>query len=162
MDFCGGGIQPRRHFQTCLRFRQISTSFFDKPKQIVGTPVGGSQFRRALGIQTSKIGRVEVVSNTSETKYGFSAAPLVVDGAVVGATLGGEVYVLDGKNGKVLKEFDTIGPHTTLNPAVPGKGGSIDAHGLSAGAGMIFVNSGYGSFSQTPGNVLIALKPVKK
>ncbi|MDP3740207.1 MAG: PQQ-binding-like beta-propeller repeat protein [Hyphomonadaceae bacterium] len=97
-----------------------------------------------------------------ELKYGFSAAPLVVDGAVVGGTLGGEVFILDGKNGKVLKQIDIIGPRSTLNPAVPGKGGSIDAHGLSAGAGMIFVNSGYGSFGQTPGNVFFALKPVKK
>lgn len=96
------------------------------------------------------------------TKYGFSAAPLVVDGAVVAGTLGGELFVLDGKNGKVLKEFDTIGPRATINAGVPGKGGSLDAHSISAGAGMIFLNSGYGSFGQTPGNVLIALKPVKK
>jgi polyvinyl alcohol dehydrogenase (cytochrome) len=97
-----------------------------------------------------------------ETKYGFSAAPLVVDGAVIGATLGGEVFILDGKNGKVLKKLDTVGPGTTINPSVAGKGGSIDAHGISAGAGMVFINSGYGSFGQTPGNVLVALKPVKK
>ena len=97
-----------------------------------------------------------------ETRFGFSAAPLVIDGAVVGGTLGGKLFVLDGKNGKVLKEIDTIGPKTTINPDVAGKGGSIDAHGISAGAGMIFVNSGYGSFGQTPGNLLIALKPAKK
>ena len=105
--------------------------------------------------------RAKNVTNC-ETRYGFSAAPLVVDGAVIGGTLGGELFVLDGKNGKVLKEFDSAGPKTVLNTAVPGKGGSIDAHGLSAGAGMIFINSGYGSFSQTPGNVFIALKPAKK
>ena len=61
--------------------------------------------------------------------------------------------------GKVLKTFDSTAPVAPLNKEVAGKGGSIDSHGLSAGAGMIFVNSGYGSFSQTPGNVLIALKP---
>jgi len=105
--------------------------------------------------------RGKLVSNC-ETRYGFSAAPLVIDGAVVGATLGGQVIILDAKNGKVLKQIDTIGPVKTINPAIPGKGGSIDSHGISAGAGMIFINSGYGSFSQTPGNVLIALKPVKK
>jgi hypothetical protein len=27
---------------------------------------------------------------------------------------------------------------------------------------VAFINSGYGSFSQTPGNVFFALKPVKK
>jgi hypothetical protein len=26
-------------------------------------------------------------------------------------------------------------------------------------AGMVFVTSGYGSFTQTPGNLLVALKP---
>jgi polyvinyl alcohol dehydrogenase (cytochrome) len=48
-----------------------------------------------------------------------------------------------------------------LNTAVAGKGGSVDAHSISAGAGTVFINSGYGSFSQTPGNVLIAYRPKK-
>ncbi|MFT3723671.1 MAG: PQQ-binding-like beta-propeller repeat protein [Hyphomonadaceae bacterium] len=104
--------------------------------------------------------RGKLVSNC-ETRYGFSAAPLVIDGAVVGATLGGQVYVLDSKTGAVINKFDTIGPQKTLNSAIAGKGGSIDSHGVSAGLGMIFINSGYGSFSQTPGNVLIAYKPKK-
>lgn len=91
-------------------------------------------------------------------KYGFSAAPLTIDGAVVAATLGGEVVILDGKTGKVLKTLDTIGPQKTIND-IDAKGGSIDSHGISAGAGMLFINSGYGSFGQTSGNVLIAYKP---
>jgi polyvinyl alcohol dehydrogenase (cytochrome) len=93
-------------------------------------------------------------------KYGFSAAPITVDGAVVAATLGGEVVIFDGKNGNVLKTLDTIGPKKTINE-VDAKGGSIDSHAISAGAGMIFINSGYGGFSQTPGNALIAYKPKK-
>ncbi len=94
------------------------------------------------------------------TKYGFSAAPLTIDGAVVGATLGGEVFIFDGKTGAVLKTLDTIGLHKTIN-GIEAKGGSIDSHGISAGAGMLFVNSGYGLFGQTAGNVLIAYKPAK-
>ena len=93
------------------------------------------------------------------SRYGFSAAPLVVDGAIVGATLGGEVVILDGKDGRVINTVDTVRTFATLNKDIVGKGGSIDAHGISAGAGMVFINSGYGSFGQTPGNVLIALKP---
>ena len=91
-------------------------------------------------------------------KYGFSAAPMVIDGALVAGTLDGKVFVFDAKTGKILTTIDTVGPQTTNN-GVDGKGGSIEAHGLSAGNGMIFVNSGYGSFGQTAGNVLIALKP---
>jgi polyvinyl alcohol dehydrogenase (cytochrome) len=94
------------------------------------------------------------------TKYGFSAAPLTVDGAVIAATLGGEVVIFDGKDGKVLNTFDTLGPKPTIN-GVDAKGGSVDSHGISAGAGMIFINSGYGAFSQTPGNALIAYRPKK-
>ena len=93
-------------------------------------------------------------------KYGFSAAPLIVDGAVVAATLGGEVMIFDGKTGAVLNTLDTIGPQSTIND-IAGKGGSIDSHAISAGAGMIFINSGYGAFNQTAGNVLIAYKPKK-
>ena len=93
------------------------------------------------------------------TRYGFSAAPLVLDGAIVGATLGGEVIILDGADGHVINTIDTVRTYAALNKDVVGKGGSIDSHSISAGAGMLFINSGYGSFGQTPGNVLIALKP---
>jgi polyvinyl alcohol dehydrogenase (cytochrome) len=93
-------------------------------------------------------------------KYGFSAAPLTVDGAVIGATLGGEVVILDGKSGTVLNTLDTIGPKQTIN-GIEAKGGSIDSHSISAGAGMLFVNSGYGAFGQTAGNALIAYRPKK-
>lgn len=103
--------------------------------------------------------RATSVSNCT-VKYGFSAAPLVVDGTVIGATLGGEVFVFDAKNGKILKRFDTVGAHASIN-GIEAKGGSIDAHGLSVGGGAVIVNSGYGSFGQTPGNALIALKPKK-
>jgi polyvinyl alcohol dehydrogenase (cytochrome) len=99
-----------------------------------------------------------VVACTS--KFGFSAAPLTVDGAVIGATLGGEVMIFDGKTGKLINSFDTIGPKETIN-GIAAKGGSIDSHAISAGAGMIFINSGYGSFGQTAGNALIAYKPKK-
>jgi polyvinyl alcohol dehydrogenase (cytochrome) len=96
-----------------------------------------------------------------ETKYGFSAAPVIVDGAIIGGTLGGQVFVIDAKSGAVINKLDTTGPATPLNKDVAGKGGSIDAHAISVGSGMIFINSGYGSFGQTPGNVLIAYKPKK-
>ena len=102
--------------------------------------------------------RARLVSNC-KALYGFSAAPLVIGDAVVAATLGGQVIVFDRQTGEVLNTIDTVGPIATINAEIPGKGGSIDSHGLSAGAGMIFVNSGYSAFSQTPGNVLIALAP---
>jgi polyvinyl alcohol dehydrogenase (cytochrome) len=91
-------------------------------------------------------------------KYGFSAAPVTIDGAVVAGTLGGEVMILDGATGQLLNTLDTTGPKTALNK-LAASGGSIDSHAISAGAGMVFINSGYGFFNQTPGNALIAYRP---
>ncbi len=104
--------------------------------------------------------RKTLVTNC-ETKFGFSAAPLVIDGAIVGATLGGQAFVFDARTGAVINKLDTVGPIDTINKDIAGKGGSIDSHAISAGVGMLFINSGYGSFSQTPGNVLIAYRPKK-
>ena len=93
-------------------------------------------------------------------QFGFSGAPTVIDGAVIEGSLDGRLYVFDEKTGAKLWEQDTVRDQPGVN-GVEAKGGSIDAHGLSAGAGMVFVNAGYGAFGQTPGNVLIALKPTK-
>ena len=92
------------------------------------------------------------------TKYGFDAAPLTIDGAVVAGTLGGEVMILDGETGALLRTLDTLGPKPAINN-IAASGGSIDSHAISAGAGLVFVNSGYGLFNQTPGNALIAYRP---
>jgi polyvinyl alcohol dehydrogenase (cytochrome) len=94
------------------------------------------------------------------TRFGFSAAPLTVDGAVIGGTLGAEVMIFDGKSGALLNQFDTIGPKQSIN-GIAASGGSIDSHAISAGAGIILINSGYGGFNQTPGNALIAYRPKK-
>ena len=101
-------------------------------------------------------------SSDCATKYGYSAAPLIIDGAVVAGTLDGEARRARRQERQGAEDHRHHRPGADGQPGVPGKGGSIDAHAISAGAGMVFVNSGYGSFSQTPGNVLIALKPVKK
>jgi polyvinyl alcohol dehydrogenase (cytochrome) len=81
-----------------------------------------------------------------------------VDGALVTAGLDGRIHIFDGVDGRVLFEFDTARPYETIN-GVEGAGGSVDSHSIAAGAGMIFIGSGYGSFSQTPGNVLLGFRP---
>jgi polyvinyl alcohol dehydrogenase (cytochrome) len=93
-----------------------------------------------------------------DVRYGLSATPLVIDGAVVTGGLDGRVHIFDAETGTVLGLYDTARPFQTIN-GVPGQGGSIDSHSIGAGAGMLFIGSGYGSFSQQPGNVLVALRP---
>lgn len=102
-------------------------------------------------------GRDKRIVNCTE-KFGLSAAPLVVDGAVLAGSLDGKLWVFDAGSGAVLGQHDTATSFQASN-GIQATGGSIDATGVFAGDGMVFVNSGYGSFNQTPGNVLVAFRP---
>ncbi len=95
-----------------------------------------------------------------ESLYGFSATPLSVDGAVITAGLDGRLFIFDSDTGEQLFKYDTVTDFETVN-GVEGYGGSIDSHSIAAGSGMVFVGSGYGSFSQVAGNVLLAFKPAE-
>jgi polyvinyl alcohol dehydrogenase (cytochrome) len=95
------------------------------------------------------------------TRYGLSAAPLVVDESVIAGSLDGRVYVFDAKTGDIVWQYDTLRDFDTLN-GIAAKGGGIDSHSIFAGDGMVFIGSGYSSFGQPPGNVLLAFRPKKK
>lgn len=104
--------------------------------------------------------RAELVKNCA-TNIGFSGAPTVIDGAVISGSLDGFLHAFDAKTGELLFKFDTARPFETVN-GVTASGGSIDNASIVAANGMLFVNSGYGLFGQTPGNVLLAFKPKAK
>lgn len=90
--------------------------------------------------------------------YGFSATPLSVDGAVITAGLDGRIFIFNSDTGEQLFKYDSAIDFETVN-GLEGYGGSIDSHSIAAGSGMVFIGSGYGSFGEVPGNVLLAFKP---
>jgi polyvinyl alcohol dehydrogenase (cytochrome) len=94
-------------------------------------------------------------------RYGLSAAPLVIDKSVVAGAIDGRLYIYDAASGDIVWQYDTLRDFPTLN-GIEGKGGSIESQSVFAGAGMLFVGSGYGQFGQAPGNVLLAFKPKGK
>jgi polyvinyl alcohol dehydrogenase (cytochrome) len=94
------------------------------------------------------------------SNIGLSAAPAVIDGAVVAGSLDGFLRVFDAQSGEVLFKFDTAQKFTTLN-GVAANGGAIDGASITAAGGYLFVNSGYGMFGQPPGNVFLAFRPRK-
>lgn len=91
-------------------------------------------------------------------RYGLSATPLVVDRSVIAGAVDGRLYIYDAATGRLVFEYDTLRDFDTVN-GIEGKGGAIDSHSVFAGAGMVFVGSGYGGFRQAPGNVLLAFRP---
>jgi polyvinyl alcohol dehydrogenase (cytochrome) len=104
-----------------------------------------------------KNGRADRVTNC-QNRYGLSAAPMLVGDALLSGSLDGKLVALDKNTGATIWQYDTAVEFKTNNGVVA-RGGSIDAHSIAAGGGMIFVGSGYGRFGQTPGNVLLAFKP---
>ncbi len=84
-----------------------------------------------------------------------SAAPSVIPGVVFAGGLDGHIRAHDADTGHLLWDVDTAREWPTVN-GVPGRGGAIDGPGPVIAGGIVFVNSGYGSFGQMPGNVLLA------
>jgi polyvinyl alcohol dehydrogenase (cytochrome) len=122
-----------------------------------GCPAGGGRGGRG-GAAAS--GEPEPVSSIGLPcrSSGLSAAPLSLDDSVIAATLLGEVVVFNSATGAVEARYNTNQEWETVN-GVEGRGGSVDAQSIAAGNGMLFVGSGYPTFGQPAGNVLIAYRP---
>jgi polyvinyl alcohol dehydrogenase (cytochrome) len=120
--------------------------------------------RAGYGLYALEIGTGKVLWQTrtdpTAGNLTLSAAPLVVDKAVIAATLSGRLVIFNADDGKVTATYNTNQEFKTLN-GVPGKGGSVDAQVIAAGDGMLFVGSGYSGFGAPAGNMLIAYKPKK-
>jgi polyvinyl alcohol dehydrogenase (cytochrome) len=82
-------------------------------------------------------------------------ATTAIPGAVLAVSLDGGIRAYAAADGKVVWQFDTNQAFDTVN-GVKATGASIDGSPLIVGAGMIFVNSGYGGIAARPGNVLLA------
>jgi polyvinyl alcohol dehydrogenase (cytochrome) len=87
----------------------------------------------------------------------YSAAPTVIDGAVFTGGLDGRMRAYASTDGRLLWEVDTVREFAASETAsgLPGRGGAIDGPGPVVAGGRVFVNSGYGTFTQMPGNMLL-------
>lgn len=85
----------------------------------------------------------------------ISAAVTAIEGIVFAGGLDGIIRAHSTMDGTVVWEFDTTEVLESSN-GVPARGGAIDGPGPVVADGMLFVNSGYGTFNQMPGNLLLA------
>jgi len=83
-----------------------------------------------------------------------SAAVSAMPGAVFSGALDGHLRAYSTIDGKIIWDFDSMRDYAGVNG--PGKGGSMDGPGVAIAGGMIFANSGYGTWGGAPGNVLLA------
>jgi polyvinyl alcohol dehydrogenase (cytochrome) len=85
----------------------------------------------------------------------ISQAVTATPGAVFGGSMDGRFRAWDSRTGKVVWEYDTAAPVTTVS-GTTAKGGVIDGAGPTVAGGMVYVTSGYQARSGAPGMVLMA------
>ncbi|MFZ0393789.1 MAG: PQQ-binding-like beta-propeller repeat protein [Terracidiphilus sp.] len=87
-----------------------------------------------------------------------TAAVTAIPGVVFSASLNGHIRAYAARDGKVLWDFNTVRDFKTVN-GVPAHGGSISVAGPVIAAGTVYVLSGYDTFGESSGNVLLAFSP---
>jgi polyvinyl alcohol dehydrogenase (cytochrome) len=118
----------------------------------VGSSAGGAAAVRLVDGQRQWY---TPLNATPENKVTHSAAVTVIPGVLFVAGTDGRLWALSTRDGSSLWTFDTAQAFDTVN-SVPAHGGSIVSAGPTVVGGMLFVGSGYGIVSDTPGNVLLA------
>ncbi len=126
------------------------------PMGVLDSTKGGGLF--ALSVKTGEI-LWNAPPSPCETRIrcspAQSAAVTSIPGVVFSGSLNGHLRAYAAEDGKVLWEFDTAHEFKTVN-GVPAHGGSISVAGPVVVDGTVYVLSGYDTFGETPGNVLLA------
>lgn len=78
-----------------------------------------------------------------------------IPGVVFSGSLDGHLRAYSTATGEVIWDMDTEREYETVN-GQKARGGSLDAAGAVITGGSLYVNSGYGQWGGTPGNVLLA------
>ena len=91
---------------------------------------------------------------------GLSAAITALPGTIFAATLDGRLQAYDPANGRLQWETPTAQAFRAVDGRMA-KGGAIDSGGPIVAGRQVIVNSGYGLFSQAPGNVLLVYTPAE-
>jgi polyvinyl alcohol dehydrogenase (cytochrome) len=166
-----GGANGGVHWGIAVDDKRVYAPMNDNARPSEEFPIAGVALH-ALDIETGKIAWTQKGAGdctgdrktryaACETRFGFSPAPMIVDGAVLQGSVDGILRVFDAETGAPLWTYDTMRKFDTVN-GVPGNGGSIDSSPYVAANGMLFLISGYARFGESPGNVLLAFKPKKQ
>jgi polyvinyl alcohol dehydrogenase (cytochrome) len=117
---------------------------------------GGGLF--ALDLETGMIRFKVPPSECGDRKQcspAQAAAVTAIPGVVFSGGVSGYLRAYATRDGSLLWEVDTAQDYITVN-GVKAKGGAMEGPGPTVVDGMLYVNSGYGSWGGIPGNVLLA------
>ena len=117
---------------------------------------GGGLF--ALDLATGRIRFKVPPMNCGDRKQcspALAAAVTVIPGVVFSGGVSGFLRAYSTRDGRLLWEVDTAQEYETVN-GEKARGGAMEGPGPTIVEGMLYVNSGYGSWGGAPGNVLLA------
>ncbi|MEK6285779.1 MAG: PQQ-binding-like beta-propeller repeat protein [Acidobacteriota bacterium] len=123
---------------------------------VLDPKAGGGLF--ALDLKTGKIRFKVPPSDCGDRKQcspAQAAAVTAIPGVVFSGGVSGYLRAYATRDGSLLWEVDTTQDYITVN-GVKGKGGAMEGPGPTVVEGMLYVNSGYGSWGGIAGNVLLA------
>lgn len=125
------------------------------PAYLLNQAAGGGLF--ALDLSTGRVRWHAAPSACAKAgcSPAQSAAVTATQQLVFSGALDGHLRAYSAADGRMLWDADTERSYEGVN-GVNGSGGSLDGPGPVVAGGMLYVNSGYGSFGKTPGNVLLA------
>lgn len=115
---------------------------------------------RALNLADGKVvwsvGPQKPLCNPSPTcRPAQGGAVTAIPGAVLSGSLDGGLRAYASADGAIVWQLNTNQEFQTVN-GVKANGGSLEGSGPVVSGGMLYVNSGYGGFVGSPGNVLLA------
>jgi polyvinyl alcohol dehydrogenase (cytochrome) len=112
----------------------------------------------ALDLRTGKVQWTTKPIPCADTRTDCSpaqpAAVTAIPGVVFSGAADGHLRAYSASTGEVLWDTDTAHEFSTTN-GKPAHGGAMDVAGPAVVNGMVFVNSGYGQWGGTAGNVFL-------
>jgi polyvinyl alcohol dehydrogenase (cytochrome) len=123
---------------------------------VLDPKAGGGLF--ALDLKTGKIRFKVPPSECGDRKQcspAQAAAVTAIPGVVFSGGVSGYLRAYATRDGSLLWEVDTARDYITVN-GVKANGGAMEGPGATVVDGMLYVNSGYGSWGGIAGNVLLA------
>ncbi len=89
--------------------------------------------------------------------YAFSAALSIANDVIFAPALDGKVRAFDIAQGELLWEFNTAQSFDTVSDT-SAHGGAMDNVSVQFAGNMVYMQSGYSTFGQLPGNILLAFE----
>ncbi len=160
-----GGTQGGVHFGMAAQGRLIYVPINDMADTRDGREYDAK--RRGAGIHAidAATGRVfwntladNVCGKRPNCDPGISSAISAIPGLVFAGHLDGRFRAYEGRSGKLLWSVDTTKDVRTITGEMA-HGGSMSGPGAAISNGHVVVNSGYGLYYHSPGNLLMVFTP---